>query len=1729
MEAFSDLQDDIKAKMLKAKANFKKSPKERLTTSYVETRLDNLEQQWSLFSDTHTKIISQVKRSDLYSSDYHKNAIYDDVEELYVEYKTDLKEMLCKLNSNKQSVVVSGQSSATRFKLPEIKIPMFSGNYTEWQTFRDLFLGLVHENKALDDAQRFYYLRGHLTGEAEQLLRNIKMSSDSYQIAWEKLDSMYNNKRFLANGILKRLLSQKNLVSESATEIKKLISTTSDCLESIKNLGIDVSSWDILIIHIISIKLDKDTRKAWELKVASEPSDDLPTFVQFSEFLTGRFRGLENIETKLNNSDKKVTKSFHIVKKNADHTASCLYCSEDHKIYLCKKFGKETNDARRNFALENKLCFVCLLNNHSAKACRNTLRCQVCKRRHHTLLHPTGVSGSGVGEINNNAREEASSSAGRSVKEDTNKNSSEITVQAEGSSKPIVSCLSTGRGQRTVLLTTALVKAESKEGNYQVIRALLDQGSQGSFVTESTVQYLGLKKKPSRHTVLGVGGEKSVTSKFTVDIKLRSRIDPNFQVGVNAYVLKSVTALLPATRVARIEWIDLTEDDLADPEYHKPNKIDILLGAEVYSQIIQEGIKRNITGTLLAQDTSFGWILSGSCEVDPESNVHSHIAVMHSSVQADDMLKRFWELEAEPSGTKKILTEDEIKCEKIFTATTKRNSMGRYIVKLPLRDSDPVSKVGESKCIAEKRLKSLETRLKKNRTLREDYAKVMQEYLDLKHMRKITEKEKDNSKAIYLPHHAVIREDKETTKVRVVFDASCKGTMGMSLNDNLLIGPTLQAELRHTIMRWRTHPICLVSDVIKMYRAVLLDNSDTMYQRILWRDDPGKEIEEYELMTVTFGTASAPYLAVRALHQVAYDECKDKPQVEKIILNDFYMDDLMTGADTTEEGYKIYIEMNEVLAKGGFYLQKWRSNSKALLDKIREGKCTTDDELKIKTDEVTKILGLTWNSCDDVFQYAVKLLTVTAPITKRKIIAEIARLFDPLGWLAPSIVLAKIFIQKLWLAGLEWDQEIPNNLVQEWATYHRNLPFLGEVRIPRWLHIVANVKQELHGFSDASKMAYAAVIYLRVIDDEGKINISLVTSKTKVAPIRQVSIPRLELCGAVLLAKLMAEVGDVMGIQKCDWHAWTDSEVVLAWLNSHPSRWKTFVANRASDILNIVDTYHWSHVSSKENPADCASRGVCPSELKSTAIWWNGPDLLRQEVIEYKRPKHLATHLEEVKVHTTALDTITIWNKFSKLSKLIRVIAYCKRFLNLRKNATNKHSTKELTKQELDDATNTCIKRCQEDFSEELKESKNSKKKGNLKSLNSFIDSDGIIRVGGRLDMSQLDQNRVHPILLPKESFLSQLLVADAHAKTMHGGPQLMVTYLRSKYWIIGVKLLAKKYVRNCVTCIRYAAKTRTQLMGQLPSARVTPNKPFLCTGVDYAGPINIRVSKGRGNKSYKGYIALFICMSTRAVHIEVVSELSTKGFLAAYKRFVARRGRCAELYSDNGTNFVGAARELLVLYNAEKSNFNAELAEYLATNGTEWHFIPPHAPNFGGLWEAGIKSTKYHLKRIIGNTTLTYEEMATVLAQVEACLNSRPLSYVEDEDKVDILTPAHFLIGEPAVLVPDSNYEKANISSLQRWQLQQRMMQEFWRRWSHDYLHQFLQRRKWAHQIPEPSVGTVVLVKEDDMPPGKWLLGRIEQKHCGPDGIARVVTLRTKASIIKRPVSKLCVLPMAK
>ena len=540
---------------------------------------------------------------------------------------------------------------------------------------------------------------------------------------------------------------------------------------------------------------------------------------------------------------------------------------------------------------------------------------------------------------------------------------------------------------------------------------------------------------------------------------------------------------------------------------------------------------------------------------------------------------------------------------------------------------------------------------------------------------------------------------------------------------------------------------------------------------------------------------------------------------------------------------------------------------------------------------------------------------------------------------------------------------------------------------------------------------------------------SLVLAKTKVAPIQTLSIPRLELCGAHLAARIVREVNLDLGREQCELFCWTDSKVVISWLSSHPSRWNTFVATRSGDISTLLPTTKWQHVSSKENPADLASRGASPAELRDSRLWWTGPSWLEvgdfpTESIEV--PPDEVPERRAAKKTTLVSQTINeeYLLRFSTYSGLLRVTTYSLRFLHYSKvHRRQQGPLIHLSSKQLIKSRNVLIKKVPEAlFSAEVKAQKDGlslPKTSSLLLLRPFIDDDGLLRLAGRLTHSALPYAEKHPIMLPKDSAFTKLLINYAHQQTLHDGRQLTHSYLLHAFWVIHAKVAIRSTLKNCVRCTRFEARPKPQLMGDLPPQRIEEARPFLHSRVDYAGPINIHTTKGRGHRAYKGYICIFVCLAIKAVHIEIASDLTTAAFLAAYKRFVARRGRCAELLSDNGTNFRGADAELSRLF--KEASTPQGVAQHLENDGTTWNYIAPGTPHFGGLWEAAVKSTKWHLHKVIGETTLTYEELSTLTAQVEACLNSRSL-YVPSSDARDLpaITPAHYLIGTALTAPPE-------------------------------------------------------------------------------------------------------------
>lgn len=1489
---------------------------------------------------------------------------------------------------------------------------------------------------------------------------------------------------------------------ECHLSLRNLLDGLNRHLRALQVLKQPVDSWDALIIHMISLKLDNSTRREWESEYSKH---DSVTLEMFTNFLLEKCRVLETLQT---NNNQKGNRRHTF--STTHHTPTCSLCSKDHTVYNCKTFLNLNVNKRITEAKKRKWCLNCLRSNHSTEQCRSQ-PCRKCSKRHNTLLH-----------INFTA-ETVNSQKNTSVND--NLKTSESTMQHAGQdNQNTLNAYSyhSLNNVPMVLLSTAMVNVLDKDNNIHTCRVMLDSGSESSFITERMCNKLGLNIISTNISVTGIGQTTSKVLKQT-DITIQAR-QSSFEMNLKCLILPKITNKIPCMTIDISHLKIPTNIILADPSFNEPSPIDILVGCDKFWDLINTGQIKLGCNLPIIQKTQLGWIISG---IIPENKSNSQITCSLSITQSlENSLTKFWELEER--NIQKPLSMDNQACENLFKATTRQNMEGHFVVSLPLKH--PTSVLGESREIAKKRFLNLEKKLQKNDELKTEYIRFLEEYEALGHMSQINADMLKNTDSFYLPHHCVINNSSTTTRLRVVFDGSSKSSSGYSLNDILLVGPTVQEDLFSIILRARQHNILLTGDVAKMYRQVFVDQSQRNLQLILWRSDPSCEIQTYQLNTLTYGTGSAAYLATRCLKELSIQCNQSNHLISQIIAKDFYVDDLCTGGSTVNEVKNIKLQISQLLLSGGFHLRKFHSNEPAVLTNDQGSE---NASVHFGEPGENKTLGLYWDSKNDIFKYSIQM-TMKGSVTKRNILSCIAQIFDPLGLIAPVVITAKIVIQRLWQLKLSWDESVPLDVLTKWRAIYNQLVDLNDLKIPRTILIKNPISIELHGFSDASEVAFGACIFVRSIDSTGDCQVNLLCAKTRVAPLKVQTIPRLELCGALLLAELANKVKISLNIPFKKIYYWCDSTITLAWIKSQSQHFKIFVANRISQIQSLTKTDEWNYIKTNENPADHLSRGLSPGSLICNELWWHGPPWLSLSdkwwpITAVNVEK---AHLPEVRTQTITLVTnineCDIFNKFSSLSKLQRVLAYCLRFVNNCKVTKCLRHNGFLSTNELNKSLLQLIKIAQyQEFTEEMRSLVGTNQvanKSSLIKLNPFIDGQGILRVGGRLQHSDFAENKKYPAILPAKHKLTWLIAQYEHIRLFHAGSQNLLSSLRDNYWPIAGRNLVKKVVRSCTKCFRFDASGIQYIMGNLPKHRLTPSRPFLFTGIDFMGPVLLKDRLTRNFKTVKAWVCLFICFSTRAVHLELVGDLSTNSFFAALRRFFSRRGISSDIYSDHGTNLIGAKNEIerLLLKNKD------EIHSRLSCDGVKWHLIPPRAPHFGGLWEAGVKSTKFHLKRVIGTNSLTFEEYYTVLSQIEAILNSRPISPLShDPSDPQPLTPAHFLIGQRLTTIPDEDYIHIPENRLSKFKRLQRMVQHFWARWSKEYISELQQRTKWKQRFPSLlKPGCVVLVKEDGLPPLKWQLAVVHEVHPGTDGVVRAATVKTATSIFKRPVAKLCILP---
>lgn len=1735
----------------------------------------------------------------------------------FIQSQTKLLDEISNVNRKKLDV-----------KLPSINIPQFGGSYYEWPTFENLFMQ-IHNNTRVSKIQKFQYLKGLMVPNsiADELIKHFTITENNYDEAWQKLSNRFNKQRHIITAYVRKFIDQPSTTnSVSVTSLRALCDTTDHVMRGLRSLGEQAEKRDPFLIYLLLEKIDDDSKHLW----ARETCDnDHPTITELIHFLEKRCDALESVQSTVSHSKPSKVNSSSNSKSNShgsnrvssfasNLSATCPKCNQNHLLHDCATFKSMNVSDRQHFVVSKSLCFNCLRPGHRSNNCRGKFSCHKCSKRHHTLIHlvPTNTFNSPTTSaiVTNNALNSQNYNDSTHTQSDSNTKPSQ--------SKPTISsslCItdistddnalfsnqilnqSTNYGPETpvymhsdiaqlhvaddnqinsllssrdsnfmcnTLLPTANVFVLDSSNQLQCCRGLLDSGSQATFITESLAQRLSLRRYHAKKLISGLGSTSAGYSRGYVVLQVFSK-SHNKVLSVQALVLRTLTTVLPPSFIDITSWDYIKSLTLADPMFNQSNSIDILIGIEHALDVFTGKVHHGPAEFPSARETVFGWVMAGRLPIGYTDSTASHHSESYVNVNdtLDRQLRIFWEIENLPEAN--LLTDDEKRCEELFSAGVKRLSSGRFSVRLPFKST--FHPIGNSLNKAIARLNSMERVFKRNPEVKKEYTKFIKEYIALHHMVEIPENEINvpDNQCFYLPHHAVIKENSTTTKLRVVFDGSSKTNTGYSINDNLHIGEMLQPKLFSVLLKFRRSKIAMVADIEKMFRQIEV-HEDRDYQRIVWRNNEYDPIQHYRLSTVTYGLACSPFLATRTLREFSNIIREREPFISKIIDDQFYVDDLMMGSENLNEAIKLRTKMSNLLLSAGFTLRKWKSNNEEFLGSIPQD-LTEQTPLEIQESEASfKILGMQWSPKLDCFIFNVKPASSEIP-SKRTILSEMASIYDPLGLLAPSVVLIKIMLQTLWLRNVEWDDRVPEDIERSWFEIRRQFDEFNTVHIARYINGQSPTHSiEIHGFADASERAYAAAVYLRFCDNNNVITVHLVAAKTKVAPLKTISIPRLELCAALLLVKLINAVKLSLDLGDVKLVCWSDSMTVLAWLSDHPSRWKTFVANRTSEILEIVDRSSWYHVRSSENAADCASRGLMPRELKTFDMWWHGPQFLRHidyaksiVNIQQSESDNIVKNEERSKITcNSATAQSTSINEYhdifhialqhcSTWFKLSRVFSFVLRFV---RNCRSQHSRTSistavlsnsippLTSDEIRTAQHYILKQVQDQkFSRDSQQISRKGKvshRSNLKSLAPFIHTDGLLRVGGRLSQSVLPFDTKHQIILPKEDPITNLIIQHYHINHFHAGTTLLISLLRQRYWIIQCRNVIRRTVYNCVKCFRDRATTITQIMGELPASRTVCNiSPFTHTGIDYAGPFYLKDDKIKKAKVYKGYIVIFVCFSTKAIHIEVVKDLSTEAFIAALRKFISRRGNPSVIHTDNGLTFVGANRELKRLFNFMMSDAHTQaVTNELSRNLIKWQFIPPHSPHFGGLWEAGVKSVKQHLKKAISNIIATHDEMSTMLYQIEALLNSRPICALSD-DPLDLnyLTPGHFLIGKPLTMIPEPDLAHVAENRLSQWQCLQKRVQGFWKTWQMEYLTSLQQRPKWRHPVQNIKVNDLVLLKDDTLsagkwtaaPAGKWNSARVVKCYPGKDGQVRVVDLKTKDGIYQRPVHKLCLLPL--
>jgi hypothetical protein len=1406
---------------------------------------------------------------------------------------------------------------------------------------------------------------------------------------------------------------------------------------------------------------------------------------------------------------------------------ACPYCSGRHPLFKCQEFKSASLADRLDFVKQKRLCFNCLNEGHKSSKCRLNKVCSIngCGKRHSVLLHQQQAI-------------QQSERSGVDVQDANHVNLFANSKTSEGNRH-----VDTTNFRICLPIVPVIVRNTDSHVEMETY-ALLDTGSTNSFCSLEVAQQLGVKglKETISLTTLAAADVPFDTSVVNLEV---SEFSGAATVKLDHVFVKrdlSITSDMKVNARDIKGCPHLTDIDI--PEL-PADKVGLLIGQDCPEALLPIEVRKGEPGAPFAVRTIFGWTVNG-----PLSEGRNNKRVTSSFVQAD--LKReietFWRSEAKLTSPcvgedSTSLSVEDHRAVSIWNKSIKRDG-DHYSLDIPFRRFPP--KLLCNLPMAKQRLESLKRRLVKDEALLSTYQSYMNELLEKGYAERVQSIDmKADGHAWYLPHHPVFNKNKPE-KVRIVFD--CAATLqGASLNTEVLQGPDLTNTLLGVLLRFRRDQVALMADIEAMFHQVKVSLHHRDYLRFLWwpNGDINSEPQAYRMTVHLFGGVWSPSCCNFALKYTAKEQRKIYDvEITNSVDRNFYVDDFLKSVPSASEAIKVVKEVTALLQTGGFHLTKWISSNTEVMSSISVTERSPKMPLYVDlTDEgvTERALGLKWDVIEDCFIFTA--LEKSKPNTRRGVLSIINSIFDPLGLISPFILPAKRLLQELCRKGVGWDDLLPETELNAWMAWQRDQPSLQQLKINRCYksgNLEGEVRLQLHHFCDASSYGYGAVTYIRVVDDRERVNCQLLMAKSKLAPLKPMTIPRLELQAAVLAVKLDEVVSAELDAPLMESVFWTDSTTVLQYIANSDKRFQTFVANRVAVITNRTAISQWRYVDTKRNPADDASRGQRADELIANSRWFNGPDFLTEnehewpinpvlvansDVLEFRKdPKIYASC---VPIQTRADITDRIFNRRSKWHELKRDIASLLRVRCWLRAKAKRVVTPDMkipiSVDEINDAEIQIIQLVQrEAFPQEVYAKVSIHEGGRDEQLHSAIvvsktsqlyklepvrSKTGLLCVGGRLS--------AHPPILPKQHAVVDLIIRHFHAVSGHSGREYVHALCRDKYWIIKGRSRIRKILASCMHCKKRRAQPMSQKMADLPSDRITAGQPpFTFTGIDLFGPFMVK----RGRAEVKRYGCLFTCLTVRAVHIEIVHSLGTDSFINALQRFICRRGQVRCIRSDNGSNFVCAAKELCF----DQRRIHAFLRE----RSVEWLFNPPAASHMGGVWERQIRTVRKILDGVTKQQVMDDEGLTTLMCLVESIINGRPLTTVSDDIKdLEPLSPNHLLLLQSGAVPLISEPVRSDLYSRRRWRQVQYLADIFWKRWTKEYVPSLRLRQKWTRTERNVKVGDVVIIIDENAPRNTWLLGRVVETFASSDGLVRSAKVVTKSSELVRPIHKLCLL----